>query len=67
MATRKHITTGVIFHRLTTIEQVRINGVKHWRCRCKCGTETLVSASNLNGGNSRSCGCLRKETTRQTG
>lgn len=27
-----------------------------WRCRCSCGVERVVSASNLRGGKSTSCG-----------
>jgi hypothetical protein len=34
-----------------------------WRCRCDCGTETTVFASNLQKGNTKSCGCIRKEVT----
>ena len=29
-----------------------------WHCRCECGTDSIVSASNLLGGHSRSCGCM---------
>ena len=29
-----------------------------WRCRCDCGEERIVSASNLRGG-SNNCGCRR--------
>lgn len=31
-----------------------------WKCRCNCGSETLVRAGSLQSGNSRSCGCLRE-------
>ena len=30
-----------------------------WRCRCDCGSETLVSSGRLNRGMTKSCGCLR--------
>ncbi len=30
-------------------------------CKCDCGTEKLVNASNVLGGRSKSCGCLTKE------
>jgi hypothetical protein len=30
-------------------------------CRCVCGIERLVNASNLQQGISRSCGCLKRE------
>lgn len=32
-------------------------------CRCKCGTERLVARGNLTSGQSRSCGCLKREVT----
>jgi hypothetical protein len=34
-----------------------------WICRCDCGEETQVTTSNLRKGNTRSCGCLHRETT----
>lgn len=30
-------------------------------CRCECGTEKLVSFSELTGGGTKSCGCLRSQ------
>lgn len=32
-----------------------------WHCRCECGNETNVSYNNLMYGNTRSCGCRKKE------
>lgn len=32
----------------------------YWRCKCKCGKETVVARVNL-GRKTNSCGCLRKE------
>jgi len=34
-----------------------------WLCRCDCGSEGIVVASKLRSGWSKSCGCLRRETT----
>ena len=31
-----------------------------WLCKCKCGNEIIISASNLKTGNSKSCGCLKE-------
>lgn len=46
---------------------VRFDGVRfhtaHWLCRCDCGREVSVARENLRTGNSRSCGCARRETT----
>jgi hypothetical protein len=50
--------TGQRFGRLTVAEIARRNPV-HWRCRCDCGNETVVSAGELRSGGTRSCGCLR--------
>lgn len=38
-----------------------------WRCRCDCGTETIVRGKDLRSGNTRSCGCLSREVTAATG
>ena len=32
-----------------------------WRCRCECGNEAVVVASNLKRKNTLSCGCLQTE------
>lgn len=32
-----------------------------WLCCCECGTRKVLHASDLKRGNTRSCGCLRKE------
>ena len=36
-----------------------------WECECECGTKKQVIGSHLIYGNSRSCGCLRDEVTRE--
>lgn len=33
-------------------------------CRCDCGKEIEVLASNLRAGKTKSCGCLRRERMR---
>lgn len=35
-----------------------------WLVRCRCGTEKTVSERHLKIGNTRSCGCLLKETVK---
>jgi hypothetical protein len=49
---------GQKFNRLTAIE--RIDG--KWLCICDCGRITKVEAWRLNNGNTKSCGCLHKES-----
>ena len=34
-----------------------------WLCQCDCGNTTIVRASTLKNGTTKSCGCLRKEIT----
>ncbi|WP_097026146.1 hypothetical protein [Clostridium peptidivorans] len=40
-----------------------INGRSTWVCECKCGNRKIVKLHDLRNGRSKSCGCLRKETT----
>lgn len=59
--------TGQNFGKLTVIEPAAQRdsiGSVRWLCRCSCGSETVVSAYNLKSGNTRSCGCLKKERIR---
>lgn len=35
-----------------------------WECKCECGATVIVRASSLRSGNTKSCGCLRKELGR---
>jgi len=51
--------TGKRFGRLIVIERV----VDRWSCRCDCGSTKLIQGSYLCSGNTRSCGCLRRETS----
>jgi hypothetical protein len=42
----------------------RYAGNSSWHCRCDCGTERIVTTSNLRRGNSLSCGCKKPEKSR---
>jgi hypothetical protein len=59
--------TGQRFGRLIVIGpaemQVTAGGYrKHcWECRCDCGTVLTLRANSFVSGNTRSCGCLRRE------
>ncbi len=37
------------------------NEGSYWRCVCRCGNKTVVSAGNLKTGSTVSCGCKRKK------
>ena len=39
-----------------------VTGKTAWLCRCDCGNTKIVTGLNLKTGNTRSCGCLRKNT-----
>lgn len=60
---RKKDLVGQRFGSLAVIEDsgTRYCGGVVWRCKCDCGNEKLVSASNLVSGQTKSCGCSRKK------
>ena len=49
---------GKRFGRLTAVEYA---GASVWRCLCDCGAQTSVKTYSLNSGQTKSCGCLRRE------
>ena len=62
----KDIKIGDVFTYLTVIEAMGRNEKDHrlyYKCKCKCGNETIVRRENLNNGNSKSCGCYGDEKT----
>lgn len=40
-----------------------IRAGKYWNCVCECGTERVVYGSTIRTGHSKSCGCLKAETS----
>lgn len=61
---------GKRFGRWIVLEQVprpmyHVQQAAWYRCRCDCGTVRDVNGATLRNGNSRSCGCLRNELSRQ--
>lgn len=53
--------TSRLFGRLTVLSRADNNkqGNTRWLCRCTCGVEKVVRSSDLQRGDSKSCGCLR--------
>lgn len=51
---------GQRFGKLTVIEEAGRNPLKKvlWKCKCDCGSETIVTAGSLVTGNTTSCGCI---------
>lgn len=60
--------TGEKFGRLTVMEYAgrRNPNTKEnfWLCRCDCGSETYVGQTELQNGDTKSCGCYLRDTTR---
>jgi hypothetical protein len=51
------------FGRLTVIDRANNRGqYVCWNCLCECGAKVVVSSADLRRGDTRSCGCLAKET-----
>ena len=57
----KNDLTGQRYGRLTVEGRVVVDGRTRWRCRCDCGNMVDVISQNLIFGNTRSCGCYRRE------
>ena len=62
MKIRKDLT-GLKFGRYTVLRASHRNkwGTLHWWCRCECGTERQIAQYPLTNGDTKSCGCLRKD------
>ena len=54
--------SGQRFGRLTVLAYM---GGSRWACMCDCGIVTRVLTYSLNKGQTRSCGCLRREVMAQ--
>lgn len=55
------------YGRLTIIERQKKNGITYWMCRCDCGTVKTIRQQDLISGKTKSCGCLGKEKSGETG
>lgn len=54
--------SGKQFSRLTVISRAKNKGTKAmWNCLCRCGSTILVDTNRLNSGNTKSCGCLKRD------
>lgn len=55
--------TGQQFGRLVVLKRVGTDQSKNilWLCECECGNRIITRGTNLRKGNTKSCGCLRKE------
>jgi hypothetical protein len=54
--------TGQRFSRLSVIELIKRNGDRpKWLCQCDCGNSTILAGHALRSGNTKSCGCWKRE------
>ena len=58
---------GNTYGYLTVIERAENTkeGRAMWKCKCKCGNETIVLGKHLRSGNTKSCGCYQRERATQ--
>ena len=54
---------GNRYGRLVVVEQAESRGGARWLCVCDCGGEIVALGTNLRGGRTRSCGCLKAEVS----
>lgn len=54
---------GKKFGRWTIIKRAKsVNGISKYLCKCQCGTEKEIFANQLLSNQTKSCGCLVKDT-----
>lgn len=58
--------TGLKFGRLTVIAYAgKKNKAHHWLCRCDCGSDLTVWSHAFKRGNTKSCGCIKREVLQE--
>lgn len=64
---KKQDLLGEKFGKLTVIAPAENKrGRTAWECLCQCGNKTIVTASDLKTGNTKSCGCAHAEGALKT-
>lgn len=61
--------TGQRFGRLVVLgitEEKEKHRSRKWLCQCDCGNTKIVSGSALRSGDTRSCGCLKTESSKDS-
>lgn len=59
---------GRKYNRLLVLKRVENRGDRPcWECVCDCGKNCVVKSKSLVSGDTKSCGCLRKEVTAGNG
>lgn len=58
--------SGFTYGRLRVTGRAKsIGGAAHWRCICECGQIRVVRAQSLLRGVAKSCGCWRREASKE--
>lgn len=59
---------GKRFGRLVVLKRAdnTKKGMTYWLCKCDCGNTKIVRGTHLQAGKIKSCGCLVRETSRET-
>jgi hypothetical protein len=61
------IKKGEKFNRFEIIEELpTVNKIRKFKCKCDCGNIKIVRLNSLRTGNTKSCGCLKKEILNKT-
>lgn len=60
---RVEVNSGDVFSRLTVLEELSVSahGNRRVLCKCECGEEKVFLLSGVRSGNTKSCGCLKRE------
>ena len=61
--THLNVQPGDEFGKLKVIKRVdgKIKDIPYFECKCECGNTSIVYASHLTKGRTKSCGCVQKE------
>lgn len=62
---------NLVGKRFGRLKVISIAGVNKWKsylylCQCDCGNKKIIQSPSLIGGNTKSCGCYKKEILRKT-
>ena len=64
---KKKDLTGQRFGRLVVLSENgrNNNGNVCWKCQCDCGKKCIISSNRLVKGDTKSCGCIKKENAKK--
>lgn len=59
--------SGQRFGKLIAEERAATGRIRSWACKCDCGERTIVGTNKLTSGHTRSCGCIKVQSTLTNG